>query len=138
MTIVTRQPQNRTVQFFKPTSSGGGSSITWVNVYANIAPGADAGLFINQGATPIYITLPASPANGTTIYIVGVETSTPPAAPGYIISCLAGQFIAVGSYPGLSGQGLATISPGACIQLVYNAITSTWQGLSPIGLFFAN
>ena len=99
------------------TIASSGEGISWNNKSTSFNAVAENGYFITAGATA---TLPTGAANGVTIIIVAVASSS------VVVQCATGDYITIGTVSS-SASGTATnTAAGNTFTLTYYATGTTW------------
>lgn len=116
---VTGNPGTSTLTISIPSSA-----MTWTDEAISFAAAAMNGYFVTAAATA---TLPASPAQGSTIIFVATSTSA------CTITANTGQFIEIGTATSASAGTAASTKKGDSITLTYQTATTTWWGYADQG-----
>lgn len=108
------------------TSSGTGTGITWSSVAGTTQAGAINSGYIIANAGQTTVTLPATAAIGSIVYVQGLG------AAGWVLTANTGQTIHIGSSATSSGGTVTSGDQWDAIGVVCVVANTTWSMLPPV------
>jgi hypothetical protein len=111
-------------------SATGAGAFSWISAASGTqAMVANDGYYVNNGASPVAFTLPATAAAGTILAIAGFS------AGGWTLAQNALQSIQYGDVNTTTGTGgsLASTNKGDSIELLCVVANTTWVALNSVG-----
>ena len=111
-------------------SATGSGAFTWNNqASSTVTMAINNGYIINNGASLVTLTLPATAAQGSTFQVVGTSSG------GWTIAQVAGQSINFGTSTTTTGTGgsLSSTNTYDSVELVCTTANTTFQVIKPVG-----